>query len=399
MPLRNLLTSIRFILKFLHKTIFKKGSAIVNERYTMCFFPWFTIKDPLIFKEFALTPWHRDAQHESDDRLKPFKEHITNISERYITQSQKPILSMTILILKGHNSFEPLDGDGIVQAFDFAELVTICGLASRKFFGGEYCNSSLFKLIIQNFQDPGSSLSNQARRKDGHMTIAYEKGLYKEICPPYVINDSCQIDVNLMESLLKVYSSGNEFFEDLHQSVITFNSANTDSNQISPVQEVVWSIGAFERLLEVRSGNEKEFISNITQQLTPNIPDTSPHRREAKRKQKQVPHILEWWARDGYILRGHHAHGRTKTAGHTDWSIDEHLLLAAYLFPLALKIKLHSKGFYQLTQNDILMTFSFSYFANLPNLFTPKDHNRLTSPCWVDARSQARWDFQCQFTE
>lgn len=53
---------------------------------------------------------------------------------------------------------------------------------------------------------------------------------------------------------------------------------------------------------------------------------------------------------DMYRTRNSFAHGsKERTRTPAMWRTEEHLLLAAFVFPLCLKIELAAKGLYQLT--------------------------------------------------
>ena len=51
-----------------------------------------------------------------------------------------------------------------------------------------------------------------------------------------------------------------------------------------------------------------------------------------------VPEKRELWIRDFFQTRNQFAHGKRNPLGKSKWTIKEHLLLAAFIFPLSMSI-------------------------------------------------------------
>lgn len=65
--------------------------------------------------------------------------------------------------------------------------------------------------------------------------------------------------------------------------------------------------------------------------------------------------VISLWLDALYNLRGNAGHGYPVTKlRNAPWSQHEHLMAGAFVYPLALKCKLHRAGYYQLTSQDVV---------------------------------------------
>jgi hypothetical protein len=74
--------------------------------------------------------------------------------------------------------------------------------------------------------------------------------------------------------------------------------------------------------------------------------------------------IREAWLADAYRLRGKYGHGDVTAFGYrVTWQVHEHLLLAAFVFPLVVKAVLVQEGFYEFTKDDDMANAIFETLA------------------------------------
>jgi hypothetical protein len=78
--------------------------------------------------------------------------------------------------------------------------------------------------------------------------------------------------------------------------------------------------------------------------------------------------VRQIWVRDLYRLRGDLAHGKVSPRFPSIWKTDEHLLLAAFVFPLLVKSLLSAAGAYTLTEGDEVSIDAFERLAVAPDL-------------------------------
>ncbi|MCA6519567.1 MAG: hypothetical protein IM556_13140, partial [Pseudanabaena sp. M110S1SP2A07QC] len=78
--------------------------------------------------------------------------------------------------------------------------------------------------------------------------------------------------------------------------------------------------------------------------------------------------VREIWIRDLFRLRGDLAHGKIIKNFTSVWSINEHLILGSFIFPLVAKILLSKQNIYNLSKNDSLYVDVFERFLCQPSL-------------------------------
>ena len=130
-----------------------------------------------------------------------------------------------------------------------------------------------------------------------------------------------------------------------------FNGANTDASIIPTHVEMVMFKSAMEWLLGCGSST-REFVSAIENAFV-GISDKSKRGPLAepwlKRWPKQ-PRPLLAWANEFCVVRGVSAHGAGSAP--TVWKEHQHLVFAALLFPLLVKLTLSRKGLLALREDD-----------------------------------------------
>jgi hypothetical protein len=125
-------------------------------------------------------------------------------------------------------------------------------------------------------------------------------------------------------------------------------------------------------VLGSRSGNHNDLANAFIAALVPRVDiarDDCARLRAHPKKYSKSPTVREVWIRDLFSLRGDLAHGKVGPEYPSIWSLHEHLLLAAYVFPFVMKVQLERAGFYTLTDRDRDGIEAFEHLACAENLF------------------------------
>jgi hypothetical protein len=269
-----------------------------------------------------------------------------------------------------------LDEEKISEAFTFSEMVSLAGLARRRFFDySGYSNRDNYRLVIQTFTHPVGGFGIATRRRDGGTSNLVSAQLYRVPCPEHVRPARVEIDVKLLEALAasRTHANADEFVD----SMISFNLANTDASTVSLHVELVLASGAFERLLGCRNGKEDDLAKAFARAIRPrkDLPLDGNRLGTRKRFVKSTT-VRDVWVRDLFVLRGDLAHGKVDPEYPAIWNVREHLLLASYLFPFVMKSRLASVGLYAITDSDQFSIDAFEHLARADDLFTRIDEDR-----------------------
>ena len=244
-----------------------------------------------------------------------------------------------------------------------------------------YCNASDFAFIMQSFREEAQGTRFSVRRRDGSASIIVTEGVY-EVREPVHGNrgDDKILDMPLIAAILAV--QGSRTWDRLYDAIGAFLRANTDSGEMAEQVEVVEITGAFEKALGVWGADplKRAFEARFrpTKDITPKDAPRVPPAR------KNGPSLRRLWIDDLYTLRNAHAHGDQSDPSDLLWTRQEHLLLAAYSFPLLVKSLLAEEGTYGFTADDQEAVDLFEWLLKeREHLLLDRGDNQLV---WNEAR-------------
>jgi len=334
---------------------------------TLAFFPWLQLSPGFTVGDFELVPYERatfagpDAAA-VDALLRPYEE-VANLSVR----------DATLLRVHPARLTDDLTEEQVNGAFTFGQMLSFAGLARRQFFQHTgYYNHDHFQMIVQRYDDPTRGVGVVTRRRDGFDQNLVTAKVHRVQRPDHVHRSRVAIDVPLLTALnaCTVHPNADEFID----SMLTYNMANTDSSAVQPHVELVLSVGAFERVLGCRNGNHNDLANAFLAALVPRADigraDCARLRAHPNKSPKATT-VREVWIRDLFSLRGDLAHGKVGPEYPSIWSLREHLLLAAYVFPFVMKVQLERAGLYALTDRDRDGIAAFEHLACAEDLFAP----------------------------
>ena len=364
---------------------------------TLAFFPWMHIRERVTAPGFELAPYSRGVspggagaseQSTIDTLLGPYRE-----------APQGPVRKATILRLEGKGLLDDMSDEEADRVLLFGELVAFSGLAARRFFDQlSYSSRESFRLIVQRFVDAGSGMTVVSRRRDGRsMTVVSKSAML--ILKPYHVPPAraAELDVPLLDALLR--RATRDDWGEIEEAIAGFNSANTDSPDVREESEAVALLGALERVLGLRGGDEHEladaFRAAVVPKETVQPVECSRISDSARRKAYEAYSSLrEAWVRDFFRLRGDHAHGKLTPRYKSLWSLREHLLLATFVLPLVVKARLVRDGEYAWTDEDLGHVEAFEQLISLDPFASSDDERQNDRHARTWSRILSDWKLQ-----
>lgn len=348
----------------------------MQEDRTVCFFPWLSSSESASFSGFQLIPYP------GEDHGRFAQEDVATIEwatqgflvARLATRFRKT----TLLVLDGKEPLDRLSEEEHRTAFAFAELLAFCALSNRIFFFplGGYCNRGAFQLVIQEVKgtDGSRGRTYTKRRRDGFTSVLdmdQERLILRpsHIEPPFSFPN--QLDKELLEALLGAREKlPPDRWTQIWDSIVGFNLANTDSPEFTEHLEVVFLLGAFQRLLDCGS-KMKALSAPLRKILQPHhdclSSDVARFSGKLSKDEQSFP-VRDLWIRDFYEMRGEMAHGKRASDKRQLWTLHDHLLLGSFVFPLALKRVLSVEGLYGWTKDDARNLEAFEALASEEHL-------------------------------
>jgi hypothetical protein len=172
------------------------------------------------------------------------------------------------------------------------------------------------------------------------------------------LREAAKIDGGLLSALNSATNAKSVTADRLRTALPFFLLGNTDSASMTPLPEAILIVSAYEQLLH--SGKEgtalalaTAFGSLFQQHGSVRVIDAKATRPdiEVESREEEQWFVHQKWAQELHTLRSkaaHRGHAKMRDWG---WNFTEHLLMAAWVFPLALKLLLEKEGHYQLTDN------------------------------------------------
>jgi hypothetical protein len=262
------------------------------------------------------------------------------------------------------------DGPTVMWA---AQLLFLSSWACNEYFarfGGTYVNSSSFRVIGQAFSgDVPGFIALGARRRDGRsLDGGYEHGDVQFNLPLQCsVNDVAQVDEAFLAALGKAHSANSATIQRLRTALPFVQLANTDDELMDEDAEPILMGSAFEQLLNGdgsayklgrKFGQLLKDCGGVTvddaRKNRPDIQIDNDPKYPERAKAQPTWWVHRKWVEELYDLRSKVVHEGGGGGGSRKWgwSASEHLVMAAFVFPLTVKALLAAEGHYTLTEAD-----------------------------------------------
>ena len=350
----------------------------------VAFLPWVRVDEIHRVGGLRLIPYKRGLL--PGDMQGVRQRELDAVLSAYADRPRKRVERATLLEVGSWKSGQDASR-ALPKLFRARDFLCTSALAARKLFHGHsgYCNAHHYELVVQAFNaGQAKSVAFTTRRRDGSSTVLWGANEFAFHRPLHVTSDQrAEFDASLLRALMQIPVSEGW----IHEAIVEFNAANTDSSDVPRHVEVVLMKSAFDWLLQI-DYRAKNFIKAIVRHLVPpgSTPPTGPlTARWLARPRKGG--VLEAWAEEFCNLRNLSAHGGDRGPNFV-WSREAHLVFAATVFPLLLKKILADRQWYALTDRDKLgISLLDRFVAFDPLKATSRGHG--THP-WLKISSDAQ---------
>jgi hypothetical protein len=363
----------------------------------LAFLPWATIDAPTTISGIHLEPIFLPLP---DGRPGAIEEAggtvaqspVLDVLAPYEVYPERRINSATLLRHEGKSLIDDLTDEEMEEIFAFNEALAFSALAGREyFFYTGYINRDSFSCVIQKFTQSGG-IAVQTRRRDGTTTSFMPAGTYTIRREEHIKETTFTADAKLVAAVREAMED-----ESVFQAIQLFNDSNTDRSGVRQAQELVSIVSAFQQLLEIPGGKPSDTIREFREALSkqPQGKTKLGPRRAAKLKGRDA--VRDTWMHDLCALRGSVGHGHAHKKYDSAWTPAEHLLLAAYIFPLLVKLQLVERKLYELTDDDRLQLFSLDYYLAADDDLlggVVGEHGIVTKYNWNIVGNEARRDYR-----
>ena len=370
----------------------------MSESKLLAFMPWLALQESVAIGNVSFIPFSV-SDGDAGDIFADFKDDVIRILSGFHNMQGNSITQCTLIYIDNSNPCDP--EINIRMLLDAAHLLAFAGITQNEYCVnlGSYINSSCFETVFQKFVMGDEFMALNIRRRDGsHYSMGHKHGEVKFSMPHPCSNVRFdKFDLNLLKSLSHVLQDNTSLTKRVLQSIWLFDEACSDSHTIALEREVFLFASAFEQLLD----SEKSY--QLTQHIGELLEDYGSVVVEDSNRYRNVIltrdyedaekkwHLTRKWIQELYQLRGYYTHGFDNSERTWGWNILEHTLIAAFVFPLAVKLLLAQESKYTLNETDKVHCGAIDKLLDAQDWFTPSDPSRPLCT-WQKTISDYRFD-------
>lgn len=330
----------------------------------LAFFPWLTLPEPVLVGGFRFVPIK--ANDPGSQVGKEIAETTKLILSRYVDIQGKPIQTCTVALRPRHPRAWDIPESLWPNLFRASECLALVAMAEQRFFEqlSPHINATLFRPIVQGVVPGQNGLALFVKRRDGGLRaggLKFENVQFQ--MPLEAYHTECPMPSrSFVKSLNAARTSRLEAWAAIEQSLPFFLLGHSEATATPDETCVLLSALAFERLLS--SGGTKLKNANDVSKAFGKLWNQFSTRKVADAKRVAVdpepgygPQQKDWpihrkWMKELYEARSEQAHGTKNASRSSNWTPGQHVLLAAFTYPLSVKLLLATEHGYQLTAKE-----------------------------------------------
>jgi hypothetical protein len=347
----------------------------------------------------------RDQQRQFTQSLSLVGSSILSILSGYVDRHGKPFDDCVVATIPGRGwDMTTKDFPSVMWA---SSLLFLASWAENEYFhpfGGHYVNSAAFRMVGQAYT--GASpvyIAVSARRRAGRsLDGGYRHGEFKFSIPVQVsVRDAAHVDEGFLAALNAADAANSLTLERLRSALPFVELANTDDDLITEHAEAILMGSAFEQLLAGDASAYKlsrKFGVLFVQFGSVDVATAKAARSdvEVDADPTRAAAQLKWWVHKKWIeelydVRSKVVHKGKHSTRKWGWQLDEHLVMAALLFPLAVKLLLQRDGYYTLTDDDRIRCLAVDKLLGATGWDERSEDDRTTR--WDAIMSKVRSDY------
>lgn len=329
------------------------------------FFPWLNLPNPVLVG--ALRFVSVDTNNPEPIVGSEISDTAKLIFSRHIDIHGKPIQKCTVALRPRHNRAWDIPERLLPNLFQASECLALIAMAEQRFFEqlSPHINATVFRPIVQSVAPGQESLAISVKRRDRQLWVG---GLeFKDVVfqmPLEAYRTECPSPSPCFAKALdKARTSNSTAWTAIRQSLPFFLLGHSETTEIPNETCVLLSALAFERLLDLpqnrrtNANDVSEAFSRLWSKYS-TLTVAQARRTVADPHPKHGPSQANWplhrkWMKELYEARSEQAHGKKKPDRSSNWQPWQHILLAAFVYPMSVKLRLAGEQRYQLTDREM----------------------------------------------
>lgn len=331
----------------------------------LAFFPWLTLPEPVLVGGFRFVPVEtvNPGPKIGEDIAKTAKA----LFSRYVDVHGKPVQKCTVALRPRHSKAWDIPERLWTRLFQASNCLALVAMAEQRFFEqlSPHINATLFRPTVQGVTPGQDRLSLLVRRRDGGLGVG---GLrFKDVhfqMPIEAHETECPPPAHrLAKALDKARTNRTATWSAIVESLPFFLHGHSETAEMPDETCVMLSALAFERLLA--SPGKKLNNANDVSESFAKLWDGYSTLTVANAKRVSIdPHpkhghsqsawpIHRKWIKELYEARSKQAHGGSNPDRSSNWQPWQHIVIAAFSYPLSVKLRLAAEGSYLLDAREL----------------------------------------------
>jgi hypothetical protein len=324
--------------------------------------PWVTLPMSIDVGRFRFCPIDTNAPATVVDSA--IADTVAQALKCYVGRDGKSIERCTIVLRRRHSAPWSIPDKMWTDVRRAAEMLALACLAEQRFLEGPlspHLNATMFHIIGQHVTAGSDQISVFYPRRGGGLNVG---GLrFKDIIfqrPRQVEGTECKaIGVRLLKGLEKARRARHPLWQQIASSLELFLLGHAETPELGWDTCVMLSAMAFERLLEANDGAKaiaEAFAKLWEPYFCLRVVDSKrvkpDHKPEFAAEQSTWP-VHRKWMKELYEARSSRAHRGTRPDFSRNWEDGQHMIIVAFTYPLAIKLRLSAVGFYELNEREM----------------------------------------------
>lgn len=327
------------------------------------FLPWVTIPRPVLVGGFRFSPIRiGDTASVVGQEI---AETVTKALRCYIDRRGRPIESCTFVLRSRHARSWDIPDRLWGDVRNAVEVLALACLAEQRFLEGHFSphlNATMFRLVGQGVAGGSNGLSLLIPRRGSGLAIGglkFSDVRFQE--PMQIEGTKCQtINLRLAKALTRAKKTNSRAWNAIAPSLELFLLGHSETPELGWDSCVMLSAMAFERLLEPQQntaqGTAEAFAalwsSHASKTLAAARRVQTDHKPNFARDQQSWP-LHRKWMKELYEARSSLVHRGSRPDFSRNWTDAQHLVIAAFTYPLAVKLRLAAEGLYHLDDPEL----------------------------------------------
>jgi hypothetical protein len=243
-----------------------------------------------------------------------------------------------------------------------ADILAVTAMSNQRFFQqlSPHVNATNFRPIFQGVSQDSDRIALFVRRRGSSLNVGgYHFDDVKFQMPLSAYHTECpQLPKRFCDAVNRARTRRTATWVALEESLPLFLLGHAETPELPDEACVMLSAIALERLLEATGSalQLSEKFSLLWQPYTRLKISSAKRVRPDNNNHRKVQAnwaIHQKWAKELYEVRSSVAH-RGPVSGYTqNWKPSQHLVIAAFVYPLLVKLRLAAEGFYTLDDKEM----------------------------------------------